>query len=326
MDTPNETRPFSQSPKKGLRWDTLLRCLGLVGFVCLLPYIDFSRVVGEISQIRLEVLAVAATLVGVLVLLRAIRWNLLMRSLGIRERFVVSSLVYGDSVFWGTLTPGRLGEFCKLQHLQARHGVNLVRGAAWAVLDRFFDLAVVVLLFAWAATDVVLADLHWLRPVAFLGAIGLIVWIPARHFLLARLMAQADRLPKFITARVLPVLRDLDGISLWSIALAALLTFASLSCNIGVIYALSRSFSFALSYPEVALCVICTLVVGMLPVSYLNFGSREITLLVLFRSFGRSAEEAISFSFLFVLTYLLLIVITSQFALLARRVTTASPA
>jgi len=82
---------------------------------------------------------------------------------------------------------------------------------------------------------------------------------------------------------------------------------------------LSRHLPFELSASQVTLCVVTTMMAGILPISCFNLGWREVVLLGLFNAFGLSAENAVSLSFLFILCYLALVFETLLFWLVAQR-------
>ena len=51
-----------------------------------------------------------------------------------------------SSLFIGFITPGRLGEFVKTLYLKADKGISLSKGFSSVLVDRFFDLYLLIIL------------------------------------------------------------------------------------------------------------------------------------------------------------------------------------
>lgn len=72
--------------------------------------------------------------------LKAWRWHRLVRWQGMRLPYARALLAYFSSLLVGFLTPGRLGEMAKAVTLKVECGVTFARGLSSVVLDRTFDM------------------------------------------------------------------------------------------------------------------------------------------------------------------------------------------
>jgi len=80
-------------------------------------------------------------------LLRAFRWRILLAPMKqVRAGELFSPLMVG---FMGNILPGRAGEFFRAYLLGQKHGISFSGAFATIVVERLFDLAVLLLLFVW---------------------------------------------------------------------------------------------------------------------------------------------------------------------------------
>jgi hypothetical protein len=88
---------------------------------------------------------------------------------------------------------------------------------------------------------------------------------------------------------------------------------------VATIFVLQRSLPFELTFSQTTICVVTQMLAGFLPISYFNFGTREIVLITLFHAFGLTDHDAMSLSLLFILCYLIVILLSACFWLIARK-------
>ncbi len=72
--------------------------------------------------------------------LKALRWFMLVRWQGMRFNYRQAFLSYFGSLLIGFITPGRLGEMVQAVTLRNECGVPLARGLSSVILDRVFDM------------------------------------------------------------------------------------------------------------------------------------------------------------------------------------------
>jgi len=146
----------------------LLVALGLGLAVLAVFGTDWAAMGAAISGLHLWQLAVLLALSAANYLLRAARWRLCVRALGLRTTAWQDILTYMAG-FGLTLTPGRLGELVRLRWLRRYSGAPLKRIAPMALVDRASDLLAVALLLALAVA--LASGLGRAAPVALLAAV-----------------------------------------------------------------------------------------------------------------------------------------------------------
>ncbi len=310
-----ELRPPRTPP-----WKLALRLVGPLLLVWVLTKVDLRQAAGALRHTAAIDIAAAFGLAAVLLSVKAFRWHRLLHKLEFRETFATSLLVFGEATFWGTLTPGRIGEFYKIVHLNRRHQIGWMRGAWLNVLDRGFDVLAILLVFTAACLQLPPALRDRFRPTWIVAAtIALLAAILLKGLWCGPLLEWARSSTGRMRRAVAAVLADASRLSPAALVELTMYSVASLFFYVCMIYVLKRNLPFELSFAQTALCVVTTMLAGLLPVSYFNLGTREIVLIGLFGAFGLSSDNALSLSLLFLVCYLIVISITAIFWLLARR-------
>ncbi|MCG8406835.1 MAG: flippase-like domain-containing protein [Phycisphaerales bacterium] len=310
----------SDSPPAKRGWRTALRFIGPLLFIWVLWTVDLGNVFGSVRHVPLRYLVAAVLICVVLVVVKGLRWHVLLHGLGCTEPVSTSLAVYGDAVFWGTLTPGRLGEFRKVLFLHRRHGLSWFRGTWYSLLDRVFDVFAILILFGMASLFLPVDLRSFFRPgfaMVFLIAAILVLALRRQWSLvLGRWAASgAGRLHRLVEAAA----RDAGVLSHRRLIVLILLSSLSLFLYASMVRALSWALPFELTFAQVVLCVVTSLLAGIVPISYFNLGSRELVLIGLFKVFGLSRENAISLSLMFLVCYLVLMFVGLFFWQAARQ-------
>ena len=319
--TAEPPQPDSSPPPRRARWwKYALRCVGLVLFVVALRSVDLGRVWRSLHQIPAVYVVAAAALCLAVICVKALRWHVLLGGLRLREGCVTSLLIYGHALFWGVITPGRLGEFRKIEHLHRRHGVTWGRGIVISLVDRLFDLVAVVIVFSLAASFLPAEGRDRLLPLPLvIVPVAIVALTIFRRWWLRPVVAGLTRLSRRAGGFAGKVTGDLLSLSVPRTIAALLLSLVSLSLYASMVFVLPLDLPFELSFSQAALCVAAAMLAGMVPISYFNLGSRLLVLMGLFRLFGRTGDEAVSLEFVFVLCYVLLMAETTVFWMLGRR-------
>lgn len=216
MDVPTVNIPDPRSERPGLLRHTgklmvgFALCMGLALFV-----FGWDDAVMVARQLSLYHLALLCGLAGLHYLIRAARWHLLVRALGVNSPLRLSMLHFFGG-FAMTATPGRLGELVRLRWLRQATGIRLVRLLPIALGDRAIELASLLLLVlgalafgslgsnaVWVLICVTLVlVLVFCRPV-LLEALLILIWggVRRRH---GRLFAKLRRVIRDLAAIMRP--------------------------------------------------------------------------------------------------------------------------
>ena len=307
-------------PRRTRWWTYAVRCVGLILLVIILWRVDLRRALREFSRISPAMIAAAAAMCFGVILIKSLRWHLLLRSLGLDESYGASLRVYGRAMFWGTITPGRLGEFRKIEHLRSRHDVSWGRGVLLSLLDRVFDLAAICAVYCVSALLLPSSEgVRFASPGLLIPIACVVLLLVAHRVWLGPCVKWLGRRSPRLGNWASRLTRDLSALSTLRVLVAVLLSCASLILYSAMVYVLALHLPFKLSYAQTAICVAATMLAGILPISYFNLGSREAVLIGLFALFGGTEVDAVSLAFVFVLCYVILMAASAPFCLPARR-------
>jgi glycosyltransferase 2 family protein len=288
------------------------RRIGWLGFLLsgLFGYLAFRNV--DLRELRdalasqeLVFLAPAAVALAVGVLLRAWRWQLLFeRATRPPFRYVLNALLVG--YLFNTILPARAGELVRIQVLGRRAAISRAEVLGTVVLERAYDLLVLIGLLAVAAPF--LPPVDWLTAVLVFGA-ALGISLALGTIVVRRHGIQAAR----TLARPLTLLPAIDNERVESIArnavigLAALrvtrLALVAIAVTAASWLALASSAWFLLlgtdidaTFGMALLVLVATNLIMVLPSSPAALGAFEAAVVLALAAYGVDRERALSFA------------------------------
>jgi hypothetical protein len=247
----------------------------------------------------------ALAMLGVTVLLKAIRWRYLFASETRPPTGpVTSSVLIG--YFFNSILPVRAGEVARVLALRRLAGTSLAESGATIVVERIYDVLVLLLLLfvtspwlppvAWVQTAAVLAVV--LAVLLVLAMVVLAIWgLRPLKFVLRPLA----RLP-FLSEERVEHLGDNLGQGLAALrqprlvlAAFALTTAGWLACAVSTWF-LMIGFHLQLSFLGALLVVVAVSLAMILPSAPSALGVFEAAVLVALGAYGISDTEALSFA------------------------------
>ena len=125
--------------------------LGLVialgSFYYTIQNLSYQELMNSILKVNNSYLFVTFIIMTFCYVPRAFRWQLLLSPIKIVKTFeLINPMMIG---FMGNFLPGRVGEFLRAYLFGKKFGVSIVSSFATIVVERFFDLIVVIMLFTW---------------------------------------------------------------------------------------------------------------------------------------------------------------------------------
>jgi uncharacterized protein (TIRG00374 family) len=297
---------------KYARW--LLRLIGPAILAYFLLTTDINAIVRNLSDLRWAPFLLSLALYPVFVAVKAWRWNMLMRELGMQVPSLgYSMILYMIGLFLGSATPGQSGDFIKAWYLRER-GQPLAPALFSILLDRLFDFLIMALLSLLG----LIAFLHLFPqplqvPIAsaticFASAIALS--IPA---LMARrprdwLMTRALRLAPRRAHAPLERWRDqFAGLDIRPGLMGSLLlaTLCSATVTMVRLWLLFRALDIsAVPIPALVSSMALIAILQTLPISFSGVGVRDAVLIAVLASYGYGPDKALSLSALFLLVNL----------------------
>lgn len=289
---------------KYLRW--LLRLIGPALLIYFLTTIDIQNLGRVLAGLDPWPLALSFALMPAFVGIKAWRWNLLMRELGLDVPPLGYSIaIYTVGLFLGGTTPGQSGDFVKAWYLRDR-GQPLAPVLFSILLDRLFDFMIMAPLALLGL--LVFAD-------QFPSALRIAAVVFAALFILGTplIMARAPR--QWLMNRVLPIApgrvravlerwRDqFSGLSLRPGLLAnlSLATFGSALSTMARIYLLFLALRLDVPVLAVVASTALIAILQALPISFSGIGVRDTVLIAVLARYGYTVEQAIALSALFLL-------------------------
>jgi uncharacterized protein (TIRG00374 family) len=299
--------PQSRVRKYLAAW--LPRLVGILLLVTLLVRLDITRVYQAVCEANLYLIAISAVAMIPLILIKTVRWQLILRSQDVRFRFWPAFLAYFGSLFVGFLTPGRLGEFVKAVHVQRDCRVSLARAFSSVLGDRLFDLCALLTVGASALLTFTFKGSEVLKLVAAVLtlALPLVLFLNRTVFgWLRRLGIKMGRLGRKLFVRgswLLEMRQGLRQLTWASIITALLLTGLAYTLFFSQCYLLAVALGLPVDYVHVSHAVALGSLATLLPISISGLGTREATIVAYLAMRGVSEEPALAFSMLIFSTF-----------------------
>jgi glycosyltransferase 2 family protein len=292
-----------------------IRLLGpalLIVLIVKMP--DRGAVFAAIASASALPLALAVSLNLVNIHLKVVRWNVLLKTRGIRypERRAWSAFM--TSLYVGMLTPGRVGDVLRARYLKHDLGVPYSEGLASVVMDRFCDLYVLV---AFVSVGIV----HYSGVIA--GKLAWITWGGVAATALGPLVLLVPGVAEKILSGAYARLARSDGAGDFHRFLEAVranvgrpllvtmpLTVATFAVNYIQGYLVARAMGLDMSLFDATCLLAIASLLGLLPVSISGVGVRELFFALVFPFLGFTAQAGVSFGLLvFIVIYAAIVAI-----------------
>ena len=289
--------------RRVLVWSGLLLSLAF-GYLAFRG-VDLDELRDALGEANYAYLLPAAAALAAGVGVRAWRWQLLFES-GRRPQFapVLNALLIG--YLFNTILPARPGEIVRIQVLGTRAGISRAEVLATVVLERIYDLVVLIALLALAAPF--LPEVGWLNAALALGAV-LGLGLVAGAVLVRRYGRRGARV-LLRPVRLLPRVTDerLDSLAASLVAgLAAIRATRTAAVAIAVTalswillavsgWFLLRGMRIDEGFPAALLVLVATNLVLVLPSSPAGLGAFEAAAVLALAAYGVQREQALSYA------------------------------
>jgi hypothetical protein len=298
-------------PARAARWLRAwgLRLIGLVLLVFLLLQVDLAQLGALLQATNPLLVLLAVGTILPMIATKTVRWRVILQAQVIAFPVAPALLAYFGSMFIGLLTPGRLGEFVKALHVSRDCQVPLARAVSSVLVDRLYDLALLLLVGSAALLTLVHRGTELLTLAAALAvfAVPLVLFLHSASFGLAqRIGCRFGRVGQrlFGADGWLTELRaGMRQLSPRSALLAAVLTVLAYGIFFGQCYLLALALGLPLSYLQVSYTVAIGSLVTLLPISISGLGTREAAIIAYMGTAGIASEPALGFSLLLFATF-----------------------
>lgn len=285
-----------------LRLGFLPHLVGLAVFAFILVRINLSETVAILSKANFVYLLLAVVLVAPVLLLEALRWNFILRRLGIRYSFRDAFSMFASSLYIGTVTPARVGEFVRVGFMRKeRFGTAFFSVFA----DRVSDVLFLVLagyfgmfFFAKALEQ----QIFWFSA-AFAGALALLaIIVIKKDFVRMVLRAVFVKIvPERLRTDVKAAFYDFYSsflllLNVKSAAAIFLITFVSWLVYYSQVFLLAKALGIDISFIHLATAMSIAGLLSVLPISISGIGTRDAAFVFFFGLLGIRSEFAVALS------------------------------
>lgn len=276
---------------------TLTTLLKIAGSAAIILFLvtriewDVDRFKMIYASIKPEWYLVSLTGVIAVLLLKSIRWNLLLRQENCIFPYRSAFRAYMASFTIGLLTPGRLGEIARLYYVRQEKDISFFQSFKTIVIDRIFDFALLI----WFGTSGLLffyKVFGHLSAVYYLIGVGVIMFI---GWLTGSWIIAAIRSGSTIIIFIKESWNHLFKLRMfypWVLTLISYFLFYLAN------FLILKSIGQEISFMEVGFIMSIMSLVTLIPVTIAGFGTREASLIFLFSFYGIDPETAIAFSIL----------------------------
>jgi len=285
-----------------MKWRTYLPVIGIAIFIYILFKINLKQVFVEIRGAKLIFLFGALILVLVLLIIQTFKWFLIARKQKICVPFSEAIKINFISNFYGFITPSKLGTLIRIDYLKKY--CNMGKGISNFVIDKvmdIFSLFFLAIIMGYFFKDRFrFFSLGYLIVIFVVFALIFVIFYnKVRSRFLLKLLYH-NLLPKRLKKRIridfdsfyddLPKKRFLIlifGVNILTWLITYLITYL-----IGLSLGINLPFVYFLAILPLAT------IVAQIPITINGLGTREATMIGLFRLFGISAAKVFSMSIL----------------------------
>jgi len=306
------------------RWLPALFGIGL--FALVLRNVNLTETWENLKLTQWGWASLAFALFILMVYFKGIRWSFLLKMQGVAYPVWDCFLIYLGSLFWGTVTPGRAGDFMKVLYLKRDRQMGFGLGMSSVLVDRVFDLYILLILGCLGLILHPIPDhpemVHGVW--AFFGILLLVTffafhkttgeWLMKtlfRRVLGERFKGHADQafqeFHQGMEAFYRPTL-------LWPVFLTVL-AYVSFFGACGL---LGLALHIGIGVLYLAFCVAVVNISSL--VSFAGMGTREVTLIILFGLENHGRTEALAFSMLLFFVGTILVSVVAYLAFLLKPV------
>lgn len=286
--------------------------IGIIIFLYIIFYlVDISEIKNIIIKSNIFLISLAFFLVIIMILLQSWRWNYLKKIQGLKYSLSDSFLIFCAGVFWGIITPGRLGDIIKIVYLQ-KDGSSVGKSAVSVIIDRLADLLFLLVIGYVSMFFFLNFFSKQLVTISVLFALIIITGLLLQNKLIKILLKKLffvfvpDKYQKSWHLNFQDFMIDLKNYTFSNYLVIFLITII-----IWIIYYLQMFFLIKsigisnISFTYLIMAVTIAAVTTLIPISINGIGTRDATLLFLFSLVGISSEKTIAFSIM--ILFLLLV-------------------
>ncbi|MEW6063429.1 MAG: lysylphosphatidylglycerol synthase transmembrane domain-containing protein [Nanoarchaeota archaeon] len=280
----------------------IIPVIGILIFIFLLYKIGIKNILSSLISGNLFYLFIAALFVPITIFLQAFKWDVILRKQKINIPFSTVLKLQLISIFYGFLTPGRIGSFVRIFYVKEHAKKRLSESMSNVILDKALDFFMV---FLFAIFGSMLLGNYLLNNLTYVIGIIFIAFILCILFFLKK--ERSAFVLRFVHKLLIPnkfkkdakesfylFYKDmLNAKDLVFPFVFALLTWFFIYTQM---YVFAKAYSIDIGYFYVIAVFSISVVVGLIPITISGLGTRELTLVALFSIFAVNADVVMAMS------------------------------
>jgi len=279
-----------------LNWG--IKFVGIILLIFLLRRVDFAALIGTLKQFNWLDILILEVISALVILTKALRFQILAKRFSIPIDLKKSTIIYGSSMFFSTITPGRVGDFIKVFYLKNLYGSSLRKGIYLSFVDRIFDLVTIAIFALFGLALIIPVRIIVSGCLAGLGLI-FILYIFGKKYLAKLFTKTTVR----IGQRFKVNLDNIDFSQILSRKLIAPAVFSLIPNCLIFLQMIFISHISQIAVRPLAITGILALgnLISMLPVTISGLGTRDAAFVYLLAKQGIPATQALTLSLSFFL-------------------------
>jgi len=296
----------------------LLPFFGLALFVYIVAKTGLDNIIEVFASADVKLLALAPLIIFVIIILRGLRWQALMRVVGIDYSLWKSTSVWTIGFFAASVTPAKAGDAVRALYVQEDTGRTFGEAFLTVFIDRLCDL---LLILGLGVVSVLLFSRYyiefpstWIIVFATL-AVGVLVYLAMNRRLMRRLLKPLFELlvpQRYKEMFSLNFHTFYDSLTHYgrdrkTIVIALVLTVAAWALVFLLAWYVTLIIGIDVAPEYMFLIMPVITLVELLPISVSGLGTRDAASIYFFSLVGVSSAAAVGFSigYLFIGNYLL---------------------
>lgn len=242
------------------------------------------------------------------IIARAVKWKYLLQFFSIPIPLGQSVKLFWIGLFIGMVTPGKLGDILKVYFIDVAENFRS-KALLSVVLERVTDFIILAVVGLVSALAVFGWKAEFSKSLFFIFLFGTVLFfvIGQKHYLtdlIQRALSKyapllADQFQKLSFKHMLSDWKNADKRLLYVVLILLLFCW--------FVYFVSRYFlilslHITLSFLDMTACVAVSTIFALLPISVSGIGTRDVSMIYLFSFYGLTAEQAIAFLMIILIT------------------------
>jgi len=279
----------------------VLPIIGLAIFVYLIFKIGPKNIINSITNVNVFLLIISVLIIIPTILMQTLKWFVLLKKQQIKISFKETLRLQVMSMFYGIITPARIGSFIKIAYIKDK-AKTFGKSMSSVVIDRALD-TIVISIMALIGVIVILGEKSSFMNIAIFLGILLVLFIALLEKRISRPFL------KFIYKRLLPEKLKKGAkkgfndfyksmprkrFLIWPF----LLNVISWVLVYTQTYFIALALGIKISYLYFIILLPISTVIALIPITVSGLGTREASLVALFSLFGIPAAKVFAMSIL----------------------------